>query len=327
MTRSLVLGGSGFIGGHLVRHLAGLGHDVSVYCRTASLVPTLGVRFIHGDFTVGEGLQEALEGVDHCYHLISTTIPGSSSGDPLLDIETNLKATVRLLGWARSTRIKKIIFCSSGGTVYGIPKAIPIDEEQPLWPINPYGIIKAAIEQYLNMYFVLHGLDYGIVRLSNPYGEGQRSKMLGAVTVFAERALRGEEIEIWGDGSVVRDFLYVGDAVRGLAAAAQHQGPDRVFNIGSGEGHSLKNLLTIIEKIVGQTIRVKFSEPRRFDVPINILSIARAREQLKWSPDVGLEDGIERTVAWLRAEGAHPGSSDESPTVESDFVPVRSSRY
>lgn len=326
MTRSAVLGGSGFIGGHLVKHLAGLGQQVSVYCRTAASASTQvhGVRFFRGDFTTGAGLQEALEGADHCYHLISTTTPGSSSGDPLLDIETNLKSTVRLLDLARAVGVKKIIFCSSGGTVYGIPKTIPIDEEHPLWPINPYGIVKAAIEQYLNMYFVLHGLDYGIARLSNPYGEGQRSKMLGAVTVFTERALRDEDIEIWGDGSVVRDFMYIDDAVKGLAAVARHNGPNRIFNIGSGEGHSLKELLTIIEKIVGRTIRVKFSQSRRFDVPINILSIARAREQLPWGPEVGLEEGIERTVAWLRAEAAQRGSSRESSRPEGDHAPARS---
>jgi UDP-glucose 4-epimerase len=322
MTRAVVLGGSGFIGGHLVRHLAGLGQQVSVYGRTTPVLSEVppDVRIFRGDFTTGEALQEALEGVDHCYHLISATTPGSSSGDTLLDIETNLKPTVRLLELARSVGVKKIIFCSSGGTVYGIPKTIPIEEEHPLRPINPYGIVKAAIEQYLNMYFVLHGLDYGVARLSNPYGEGQRSKMLGAVTIFARRALRGEEIEIWGDGSVVRDFMYIDDAVRGLAAVARHKEPHRIFNIGSGQGHSLNELLATIERIVGRNIRVKFSPSRRFDVPVNILSIDRAREQLKWSPKVGLEEGIERTVAWLRTSVAEHRPGAELPSLASDYV-------
>ena len=114
-----------------------------------------------------------------------------------------------------------------------------------------YGIVKPAIEKCLNMYSSLHGLDYGIARPSNPYGEGQRNTMQGAVTIFADRALRGEEIEIWGDGTVIRDFMYIGDAVSGIAAVAGHKGPNRTFNIGSGEGHSLNEVLRIIEKIVG----------------------------------------------------------------------------
>jgi UDP-glucose 4-epimerase len=306
MTRSVVLGGSGFIGRHLVQYLAGQGEQVSIYCRATdpAAAHIEDVRLFRGDFVTGEGLQEALEGADHCYHLISTTIPSSSSGNPLLDIETNLKPAVRLFELSRSLGVKKVIFCSSGGTVYGIPKQIPVDEEQPLWPITPYGIIKAAVEKYLNMYASLHGLDYGIARLSNPYGEGQRSKVQGAVSVFADRALRGEEIEIWGDGTVIRDFMYIGDGVKGLAAVARHEGPNRIFNIGSGEGHSLNDLLSSIGKTLGRTPRVTFSQARKFDVPVNILSIARARDELSWSPEVSLEEGIERTVAWLRAEMA-----------------------
>lgn len=315
MTRSVVLGGSGFIGGQLVKHLVGLGQEVSIYCRTARPIEPLAdrVRVVHGDFTTGEGLGEALEGIDHCYHLISTTIPSSSIVDPTLDIETNLRATVRLLELSRSAGLKKIIFCSSGGTVYGNPKTVPIGEEHPLWPLNPYGIVKAAIEQYLNMYSILYGLDYAIARLSNPYGDGQSSASLGAVNIFASRALQDETIEIWGDGAVVRDFLHIDDAVRGLAAVAQHEGPHRVFNIGSGEGHSLKQVLAVIKKAIGRDIRVEFQQSRGFDVPTNVLSIARAREQLGWRPEVSLEEGIERTIAWLRTKSAHHEPMTKSP--------------
>src|ERR1044072_7883821 len=303
MTRLVGLGGSGCLRRHLLQYLSGQGQQVSVYRRSTSLAAAHveGLRLFHGDFVTGEGLKEALEGADHCYHLISTTIPSSATGDPLFDIDTNLKPTVRLLELSRSAGVKKIIFCSSGGTVYGIPKRCPIDEEQPLWPITPYGIIKATIEKYLSMYFSLHGQDYGIARLSNPYGEGQRSKAQGAVTVFTDHALRGEEIEIWGDGTIVRDFMYIADAVQGLVAVAEHQGQKRIFNIGSGEGCSLNELLKIIEKVLGRAPRVKFSPSRKFDVPVNVLSIARAREELGWAPEVSLEQGVQKTAAWLRA--------------------------
>jgi UDP-glucose 4-epimerase len=304
MTRAVVLGGSGFIGRPLVKYLAGQGQQVSVYSRLSDpgLPRSKGVQYVRGDFVTGERLTEALAGADHCYHLISTTIPSSSSGDPLFDIETNLKPTVRLLELSRSLGVKKIIFCSSGGTVYGISKHTPIGEEHPLWPITPYGIVKAAIEKYLNMYFALYDLNYAIVRLSNPFGEGQRNKLQGAVTVFIDHALRDEEIEIWGDGTVTRDFIYITDAVRGLATVAAHDSANRTFNIGSGAGCSLNELLKIIESTIGRKLRVKFLPSRSFDVPINVLSIARAKQELGWSPGISLVEGIQRTATWLRTE-------------------------
>lgn len=302
--RSVVLGGSGFIGSHLVKDLVGRGQEVSVFCRKAApeLAQLNRVRLFRGDFTTGEGLKEALAGADHCYHLVSATVPASSINDPMLEAEINLKPTIKFLEMAKSAGIKKIIFCSSGGTVYGIPKTIPIEETMPLWPISPYGIVKAAIEMSLHMFYVLNGLDYDIARISNPYGEGQRSTIVGAATVFVQRALRGEEIEIWGDGSVVRDFIHIDDAVKGLIAIAEHEGPEKVFNIGSGEGQSLNDLLALIKKLLGHPIHVKYLEARRFDVPVNVLSIARARSTLGWSPKISFEDGVKRVIAWVRSE-------------------------
>lgn len=304
--RSAVLGGSGFIGRHLVKRLSDIGQQVSVFARTNIEGPakSANLQFFRGDFSDGQGLREALNGIDHCYHLISTTTPGSSNRDPFFDIDTNLKGTIRFLEIAISEKVKKVILCSSGGTIYGLPKTVPIDEDHPLWPINSYGIVKAAIERYLNLFLTLRGLEYGIARVSNAYGEGQQTdKALGAVTVFAERALRGQEVEIWGDGSVVRDFVHVEDAVRGLIAVANHDGPDRVFNIGSGQGHSLNELLLTIERILGRPVKVKYSAARRFDVPVNVLSIARAEEKLSWSPRISLEEGLRRTLAWLKSDG------------------------
>src|SRR5665647_2564378 len=150
--RSVILGGSGFIGSHMVKNLVERGQEVSVFCRKAApeLARMNRVKLFLGDFNSGEGLEEALAGADHCYHLISATVPASAINDPMLEVEINLKPTMRFLGLAKSAGVKKIIFCSSGGTVYGIPRTTPIDESLPLWPISPYGIVKAAIEKTLH---------------------------------------------------------------------------------------------------------------------------------------------------------------------------------
>ena len=131
-----------------------------------------------------------------------------------------------MLEVAQKNNIRKVIFVSSGGTVYGIPQEVPIKESHPTEPICSYGIGKLAIEKYLNLFHLLHGMDYCVLRLANPFGERQRvAAEQGAVTVFLDKALRNEEIAIWGDGSVVRDYFYVGDAVSAMTKALAYKGP------------------------------------------------------------------------------------------------------
>src|SRR5262249_42060795 len=142
-----------------------------------------------------------LEGCQTCFHLVSTTLPKSSNADPVFDVESNVLATIRLLTQAIQTGLKKVVFVSSGGTVYGVPKQIPILETHATDPMCSYGITKLSIEKYLHLFHVLHGLDYTVLRLSNPFGEGQRvHASQGAVAVFLGKVLRGETVEIWGDG-------------------------------------------------------------------------------------------------------------------------------
>jgi UDP-glucose 4-epimerase len=227
-------------------------------------------------------------------------LPQSSNGDPVFDIESNVVGTVRLLSHAVKSGVKKVVFVSSGGTVYGPPKHIPILETHPTDPVSSYGITKLAIEKYLHLFHTLHGLEYSILRLANPFGERQRvMASQGAVAVFLGKVLNGDPVEIWGDGSVVRDYIYISDVVDALIAAASCETEARIFNIGSGRGHSLNELLDGIEQVTGRKADRRYLPGRLFDVPTSVLSIDRARQHLNWSPKVDFEDGLRRFSNWL----------------------------
>lgn len=296
----LVLGGSGFLGSHLVEGLLREGHHVrSVSRHLPGLLPVSCLnhpRFegIEGDLGDPAGLRRFLDGVDVCFHLVSTTLPHSSNNDPIFDVHSNLVGTLQLLEEARQIGLPRLIFVSSGGTVYGVPSTVPITEDHPTAALCSYGITKRAIEQYLELYRHLHGLDSWILRLANPYGERQRIvASQGAVAVFLGKILRGEPIELWGDGSTVRDFLYVGDAIEAMLRLLTYQGEQRLFNIGSGRGCSLNQLIHTIAGVTQRQPRISHLPFRGFDVPSNVLCIERAGRELAWQPRTSLRQGIE----------------------------------
>ncbi|MEN6449360.1 MAG: NAD-dependent epimerase/dehydratase family protein [Thermoguttaceae bacterium] len=308
MTRSLVLGGKGFIGSHLVDALLGRGDQVICFDRphVSPLAPTSAaprdrLEVIEGDLLCEADIAEAVQGCDACFHLVSTTLPKSSNSDPVFDVESNLIGTLRLLQHAVAAGVRKIVFISSGGTVYGPVEELPIPETHATNPICSYGITKLAIEKYLNLFHRLHGLDYCILRVANPFGERQRvDAAQGAIAVFLGKALRHEPIEIWGDGSVVRDYIHVDDVVSALLAAQTYRGDDKVFNIGSGCGLSVSEVLAAIEDAIGSPIQRRYVEQRCFDVPANVLCIEKAIRRLGWSPKVPFHEGLRRYVRWLR---------------------------
>ena len=308
--RCVVLGGRGFLGSHLVEALHQQGYKVRSFDRAKTVsgpkqtFTETGIDLVEGNFGNDADLAAAVADCEVCFHLISTTLPKSSNSDPVFDIETNLVGTIRLLNHAVRSGLKKLVFVSSGGTVYGRTQALPIDEGHPTNPMSSYGIVKLAIEKYLELYRQLHGLDYSVVRLSNPYGERQRTNASqGAVAVFLGKVLKGEPLEIWGDGSVVRDYIHVSDVVRALVSTAAYEGEDRILNIGSGQGTSLNELIDVIERATDLKVARSYLPARSFDVPASILSNERARRALGWSPEVSLLDGITRTVDWVRVHG------------------------
>jgi len=305
---SLVLGGKGFIGSHLVDALVAAGRRVRVVDQPGvapfsepAIVAKVDWR--EGNFSDEDHIASALDGCDVCYHLVSTTLPKSSNADPKYDIESNLIGTLRLLERAVSAGVKKIVFVSSGGTVYGIPRTVPVEETHSTEPISSYGISKLAIEKYLHLYFDLHKLDYTILRVSNPFGERQRTRaQQGAIAIFLGKILRGETVDIWGDGTTVRDYVYIGDVTQALLQAAAHRGPEKLFNIGSGVGLTLNDVLDEIERATGLKSKRNYAPARGFDVPRNVLSIARAKKVLGWAPATSFSDGLARTVAWLKSK-------------------------
>jgi UDP-glucose 4-epimerase len=306
--KCVIFGGGGFIGSTIADRLLRDGHALRIFERPRvepyrAFAAGESVEWTTGDLQSAHDVGAAVEGCDAVLHLVSTTLPKSSNDDPAYDVRTNLIASLQLLDAMVAHGVKRIVFISSGGTVYGTPRYVPVDEDHPTEPQVSYGIVKLAIEKYLRMYARLHGMQATILRVANPFGERQRVETAqGAVGVFLHRALRGEPIEIWGDGSVTRDYVHVGDVADAFAAALAYDGPEAVFNIGSGQGHSLNDVLDRIEQLLGHPVARRYLPGRAIDVPVNVLATERARRELGWAPKVSLEAGLERTAAWMRGE-------------------------
>lgn len=306
--KALVTGGNGFIGTHLVDLLVAEGHTVRVLDRYPSRfrADRPEVEYQCGDLENLHEVEEAVKGIDWVFHLAYSTVPQSSNDDPVHDIRSNLAATVQFLNECVKEKIRKFVFISSGGTVYGTPRTSPISEDHPNDPICSYGITKLAIEKYLHLFEQIHGLNYVVTRISNPYGELQNpNAKQGAVGVFLGHVARNQPITIWGDGEVVRDYIYIGDTVRGLLSAAKYEpsqdSDPRIFNIGCGSGRSLNEIVNAIREVVGPHVEVRYTEARAVDVPENVLDISRAAKYLGWKPEVGLTEGIRASWNWIKS--------------------------
>ena len=301
----LVLGGAGFIGSHVVDALVAAGHRVRVFERPACELDNLSavldkIELCYGDFANVEDISAALENIDLVIHLVSTVLPASSNLNPLYDIETNLKSTVNLLESAVKKGVKKVVFASSGGQVYGPASVLPIAEESSTEPLSSYGIIKLACEKYLKLFYHLHGLDYTILRIANPYGERQKiSGAQGAVAVFLGRIKSGESIEIWGDGSVARDYLYIADLTKAILLACEKSGSVKLFNIGSSQPCTLNELVALLEEVSGRKVPVLYQDNRACDSSVNFLDCQRAQTELGWQPQFSFREGLQRTWKWV----------------------------
>ena len=294
----VLFGGAGFLGEHLCRRLLRQGNTLLVYGRDtetgrsfAQRYPT--IHYIAGDFAMEMDFGAYLQKGDIVVHLLSTTLP--SNMDLAWDLRSNVLATIRLLDVCVERGVRAVVFVSSGGTVYGVPSNLPIKESHATDPICSYGIQKLFVEKYLRYYAHSFRLSYRILRLANPYGAGQDPfRGQGVIAAFLARALLERPIEIWGDGSVVRDYLYIDDAMEALEALLRYEGVETVFNIGSGRGTSLQEVVAAIQNAVKKPIHVEYKEGRKQDVPINVLDVSRAKSELRWKPRVDLYEGILR---------------------------------
>jgi UDP-glucose 4-epimerase len=301
----LVIGGGGFIGSSVVDRLVQDGHELRIFERPRvepyrAFSANEHVEWITGDMLSAHDVSDAIQGMDAVFHLVSFTLPKNSNEDILYDVQTNLTATVQLLDAMIANQVGRIIFVSSGGTVYGVPQYLPIDENHPTNPLVSYGITKLAIEKYVLMFQHLHGIRSIIFRVANPYGPRQRIETAqGAATIFLHRAIHSLPVEIWGDGSVVRDYIYITDVAEAFSQALHYSGSKSVFNISSGAGVSLNELLNTIEFVVDRPIARRYLPARPFDVPVSILDRSLAETELKWHPKVNLSQGLSNTLHWL----------------------------
>ncbi|MCR5210091.1 MAG: NAD-dependent epimerase/dehydratase family protein [Lachnospiraceae bacterium] len=303
-----IIGGAGFIGVNLAIRLSSFpGNHITVVDRDESFFEPLrklnlsNVAFLVGSFDNDTDFDRQVKGQDVIYHLASTTIPGTSNQHIPEELDSNVTVTARLFDACVKQKVKKVIFISSGGTVYGKKGKCPIEENMVTYPISSYGIQKLAIEKMLYLYRYQFGLDYRIIRLANPYGPYQRPNgRLGVVTTFIYKAMNDGKLEVYGDGSVVRDFIYIDDAVRGIINIADGDCEYRVFNLGSGKGTSVSQVIDSIRKIVRNDITVEYESSRASDVPENYLDISRYEKYYGKLDPVSLEDGIRMTMDFLK---------------------------
>lgn len=306
--RIIIFGGGGFIGSAIADRLLQDGHELRIFERPRiepyrNFADSEVVEWITGDFSSTHDVSHAIKGMDVVLHLVSTTLPKSSNDDPIYDVQSNVVASLQMLNAMVDLKVQKIIFISSGGTVYGIPKYLPIDENHPTDPLVSYGITKLTIEKYLQMYSHLYGISAISLRVANPYGERQRiATAQGAVGVFIHQALTQAPINIWGDGSITRDYVYVRDVAEAFVKAIGYSGREHCFNIGSGAGTSLNELIAMLEDVLGRPVERNYLPGRAFDVPASVLSNDLAQRELGWVPSISMHEGLVRTADWMKIE-------------------------
>jgi UDP-glucose 4-epimerase len=304
MVRVSIIGGFGFIGHHLAIYLSSLGYEITLFGRPAhkdsiGQFPR-GTQFVFGDCANAVELEPAVAGANVVFHLVGNTVPASSNANPRFDVDAHVGPTITLLELCVRHGVDQVVFTSSGGTVYGIPCQVPIPESHPVMPISSYGIQKATIEHYLRLFHYLHGLRSTVLRISNPYGPGQNiARLQGLVGTVCDRILKHGVLEVWGDGSVVRDYIYIHDLLVAMAKVIGQEQGASIYNVGSGLGTSVNDVLNTFVRLGINNLTVKYQPARKVDVPVNVLDIRRFSELFSWEPETKLIDGIRTTFLAL----------------------------
>ena len=305
MAKILVTGGAGFIGSNLVDHLINQGHELVVvddlssgkksYVNQQAKFYKLDIRSTKLEKIFSR------EKIEVVYHLAAQIDVRKSVADPAFDVDINIIGSLNLLENCRRFKVKKIIFSSTGGAIYGEAEEIPTTEYAPTYPVSPYGINKLAFEKYLNYYFQVYGLNYTILRFANVYGPRQfKGGEAGVIAIFIDNAVKGLESKQFGDGKQTRDFVYVDDVVRALVLAKDIDCRGEI-NIGLGKEVNLLEIRQEIEAALGEPMKIKEEPGKVGEQRRSVLSRERAKAVLNWEPEIDLKEGIKRTIAWAKS--------------------------
>lgn len=301
LKRIVIIGATGFIGTNLCERLNFDSLSWLGISRGGAREPSLSKRHVILDYRNSDELAAILEPGDVIVHLANSSIPSTANIDKIRDIESNLIPTVALLDVCLAVGVKKIVFVSSGGTVYGNQRKTPISEAASLLPKTSYAITKISSEMYLNLYKTLYNLECCVLRVANPYGKHQLPiKGQGVLAHIFKSLYENTTFRIWGDGSVIRDYIDVSDVVECIFKAIFYEGDETTFNVGSGVGVSLNDLVEQVKVNLGKNLSVEYEEGRSLDVSKNILDVRLAKEELCWAPRVDLSSGIRSYDQWFR---------------------------
>jgi len=314
--RVLVTGGAGFIGSTLVDRLLAEGYDVDVVddLSTGSLGNLSDARAQQQRKLTFQRLDVRSDAMrelilhrkpEVVYHLAAQADVRVSVTTPMLDADVNILGSLNVIQGALDAGARKVVFAGSGGTLYGLPDAMPTREGHPQRPLSPYGVSKKAVGDYLHYYREIHGLEYSVLALANVFGPRQDPHgEAGVIAIFAGKLLAGERPTIYGDGEQTRDFVFVDDVVDAFARAAD-KGGGLIVNIGSGVETSVQQLFDLMARATGFPEPARYAPSRTGELRRSALDPGRAAIHLGWKPYTSLEKGIDRAIDWFRA-----GTSD-----------------
>ncbi len=308
MARILVLGGSGFIGSNIVAALLDKNHIVVNFDRPGTSPVQFekfpNYKFIPGSLADSSHVRIVFDQqpFDKVIYLVSTLLPSSGYLEFIQERDINIIALFEVLRNMESNGCTDLLFFSSGGTVYGLNGKSENKEEDPCLPFTYYGYTKWALEEYIRFLSRTTPVKFTIVRPSNPYGSGQNLfGKQGLIAVALGRVLAGKPIEIWGDGLVVRDYLYIDDLVSAVCLLLNVPANNQTYNIGSGLGASVNQIIDVLKEVVGTPVVVQYSPARKIDVPVNILNIDKIKSTISWEPKISLTDGISSLWTEMKA--------------------------
>ncbi len=300
----LVSGGAGFIGSHIADSLIEEGYEVVVVDDLSSgKEKNINKKAKFYKLDIQDPKLESVfkqERPHYVSHHAAQIDVRRSVSDPIFDAKINVLGTINILQNCIKYKVKKVIFASSGGAIYGEQEIFPAPETHPLRPISPYGITKLVVEHYLHYYKIIHGLDYVALRYANVYGPRQDPfGEAGVVAIFIQKMLKGAHPVINGDGKQTRDFVYVGDVVRANVLAMTNNMPDNIFNIGTGIETSVNQIFNHLKDIINPSIEEKHGPPKQGEQRRSVIGCTKAKKILRWEPRTSLMSGLEKTVEYF----------------------------